>query len=464
MPPEHWLVVAKFLKRWTPQLLQAVANDKGQDAVYLLRWDGQDSLQKWRVNFPKEDKLEQTIHQLGITDKFIVFADSSFKIAPEAFIPGWLEERFLKLLSNLRYFLTYPQAPNTNFYIVSRHDLNEQCDSVPVRKVTIPREIAHFELDYANPNGLITIHAANICASDPAEGILSYDESAYDSARKVRQDIKHPLAGMCCAPMDVGLIGCYVVDGYAGVLVKDAEASYVYDETRTWAIALPTYRRDVPDKGDRSTDPQLQDIYWISWGVWNDLLTADMYNMYDDYQYRKVPSRKIRDEIAARGIPCCLSRVHIERQTPEDLPKITLRSDCYIFPLGVFGSSPQFVPRLNSTNSTDGYIVCTVVHSNNLLSQTDDNKNENWSSNSEFWIFDAANLTQGPLYRLSHTKLNLGFTLHSTWLKELRSSPSRNYDIRSDYRSIFARIAQEQPERFPTIQKLFEEVVFPHYQ
>ena len=51
------------------------------------------------------------------------------------------------------------------------------------------------------------------------------------------------------------------------------------------------------------------------------------------------------------------------------------------------------------------------------------------TSGEEVWIFDAADITAGPLCRLGHPELDFAFTVHSTWVPELRPSP-RDYRVR----------------------------------
>ena len=76
----------------------------------------------------------------------------------------------------------------------------------------------------------------------------------------------------------------------------------------------------------------------------------------------------------------------------------------------------------------------------------------------EFWIFDALDLKQGPLYRLSHPKLNIGLTIHSTWLSTLERPPERtDYSVRKDYGEIVTKLNS------PAITDLFEEFIYPAF-
>jgi len=90
--------------------------------------------------------------------------------------------------------------------------------------------------------------------------------------------------------------------------------------------------------------------------------------------------------------------------------------------------------------------------------------NKNWSQCSEIWIFDATNLEQGPLYKLSHPKMNFGFTVHTTWLKEAVSPKKMNYDIKDDYQDLVQKLMEkESPAIAKKVHKLFEEEIYPHF-
>jgi hypothetical protein len=87
----------------------------------------------------------------------------------------------------LRQLLERPNLPDSHIYIVRRSDLeagqfpacSEEEVTVLAKKLTIPLSTAHFLVDYENPEGQITLHAAHICAWNVADGVRKYDLSAY---------------------------------------------------------------------------------------------------------------------------------------------------------------------------------------------------------------------------------------------------------------------------------------------
>ncbi|MEC9400811.1 MAG: hypothetical protein VX475_24500, partial [Myxococcota bacterium] len=80
------------------------------------------------------------------------------------------------------------------------------------------------------------------------------------------------------------------------------------------------------------------------------------------------------------------------------------------------------------------------------------------SSGDEFWIFDAIDLQKGPITRLGNKSLDLGFTLHTAYLSELKP---RGSDYKVPVREDYSDGIEERPEN---VRALLEEEVFPHFE
>lgn len=455
------LRILDALLGFTVNLLQAgekILENSRHNFVYLLRWHGREvgDVEKWKLvqEDGKPIAIKQTLHQMGITQDYIILADTSFKFDieegfPYSAIPVIKDSEVLAFDE-----LDFTELPQTNIYVVRRADLNSQQKQITVKKIVIPLAMAHYLVDYENPQGRITIHAAHLCATDPAETIRSTDSSIFADP-EIDTSLKQ-LAGVVCAPMDVSRLGCHVVDAVNGTVMS---SSYDHDLQSTWSTAFYVYRDDRPTR-------KFEDIYWNSWGCWTDTLSKHIYNLYQNYQQRTVSLEEVQ-KIACEGIPASVCRLHIDRT--DDFPKIELQNR-YLFPTNILGTSAQFIPKANSEGAREGYIVCVVISSDSLLSESD--KDPNWSQNSELWILDAANLKEGPLYRISHPQLNLGFTLHTTWLASIPNTGStRSYDIRQDYESIIEELLTESEKQKNSsnrevaekIAELFEREIYPHY-
>lgn len=440
------------------------------DATYLVRWDGADSLNKWKITYKgRPIKIKSTMHQMGVSKDYIILTETAFKLVLEDFLP-YIQQQLLKLkqykkssqalsdktiwekiLTWLRFhrqYLTFPQSPDTKFYIVPRTKLErlEDGGSIEAERFTIQGECNHYLVDYDNPNHKITIHAALNKAADAAEFIHQDDTSPF------RDRQPEELAGIFSNTMAINRPAIYVIDGKSGRKEKEEVLNFDESKNFTWSIGLYAYRDEFP------TD-KFEDIYWLGFGAWSDIQTEFIYDMYKEYIYRdpQFPLDKMM-EVIKQGVPTILSRLHIDRQAN---PMLSV-ADAYKIPGEYFVNSPQFVPRQNSTGSTDGYIICTAIYSDRMISEPEDGSSQDapWSNNSEIWIFDANNLKPGPLCRLSHSQINLSFTVHTTWMKNRAPSPTRKYDVRQDLHHLVEKAAKHNilysPEDSKKIVELFE--------
>lgn len=459
-------IVNPFIERLTQFLTQKVLdfckfleNTWGigsDDCLYLLRWDGKDSLEKWPIVLAGDRpiSIQQTVHQMGITEDYILIADTSFKIVIEDLIPALntlqpqnrkrllsknkdaQKDEIQDLIKKLRPYLTYPQSPDTYLYIIDRAQLKGLASEskIQAQSIKLEREFAHFLADYENPtdkhgNKIITINAALNTATDAAEFIHSEDNSYYNDS-EIDSQLKN-LSGMLTSGLAVNRSGFYQIsiDREHNVnLEREELLDLEKSQENTWYLALYAYQNDRP------TEP-FRDIYQLSFGAWTNMLTDLIYQMYEYYPYRdrKDKLRTITDKIK-QGVPATLS--HLKIDTNARKGKVLKIVDSYQFDRGYFASSPQFVPCTDSnTGQPQNFIVCTVVHSDNLLSHKNgqSDPDNNWSDNSEIWMFDADRLQDGPQYRLSHSQLNLGVTLHTTWLPKAAPVPTREYNVREDF-------------------------------
>jgi carotenoid cleavage dioxygenase-like enzyme len=490
----------------------------GYDFVHLLAWDGKQVgiKQKWNIVLPgyRPLRIDQTVHQMGITKDYIVFAESSFKFSLENALPYQKKSLATSFKIFLTDFLDYPQYPSTKLYIVKRADLKtaefkaqkmdhinkinnwlasdrfKDLPKVVAQVAEIAPEFSHYLVEDENPNDQIVVYASHLAATDIAEYIRIFERSAYDdrdqtNTKNTYDDPEltarlHRLAGNIVSPMDIGRLGRWVIDGETGEIIdqqlfpdqKDKSdinqqlANHQLNPKNpidpkyllTWSTAFYIYQ-------DQRPTPKLTDIFWNSWGGWPDTLTTRIIEAYENYPQRLIDFDKVVD-LTYQGIPSSLCHLKI-RPNVNNQTVIELDSDNYYqFDNHYLGTSAQFIPRPNAQNQTDGYIVCVVLTSDEFLSQSDAQNNDpEWSQNSEIWIFDALKLRQGPLYKLSHPRLNLGFSFHTTWLPEAKS-PKRNldYSIRDDYEDLLEQLITNQPQFRSKVHQLFEQEIYPQFE
>ncbi|MGD2183774.1 carotenoid oxygenase family protein [Lusitaniella coriacea] len=406
-----------------------------KDIVYLIRWDGKGDVERWTI--VKEDgspmTILQTMHQIGVTENYILFMDTAFQFGigqllnnPLPNNPG--AERLLRAL------ITSPQLPDAILYIVRRSDLkNGQYPArggsevkVKARKVVIPREAIHFLENYENPDNQIVLHIGHVCAWEGSEWVHTYDTFASNPSQLVPPRVR----GMISEEMDISYVGRYVLDGETGEILKQ---DVIKDFTCTWGISFFAYRTD-PQTG--MMPAKLDNIYWTSLGLWEESLTHFLWDLTKDYPYRTVSPEDLL-LYGEEGVQPCVFRVY----TAED--SIEIR-DRFQFPDEFMVNSIQFIPcGTAEDDSTKGYISCTVFSPNH----------------NELWIFDGENLAQGPLCKLSHPSFDFGFTTHSTWLPAIAPrTAAYNINVRQDYDPLV------KAKKNPQIEQLFETEVYPHFE
>ena len=454
----------------------------GYDFVHLIAWDGKqvDITGKWHLVLPnkKSIKIDQTIHQIGLTKKYLVLAETSFKFSMENLLPYQRDRMATNIKVLLADFLDYPQFPDTKLYIVKREDLktakvtgnkflrwfsrspSKNIPKVVAKEVKIAPEFSHFLVDYDDTGDRITAYVSHLSKTDVAEYIRIIDRSVFDDRDLNDHDYiyddpdltarLHRLAGNLVGPMDASRLGRWVINAETAEIV--GEPQIVSDPDLTWSTAF--YACLDPKDTERYTD-----IFWNNWGSWAETYTERNVAAYKNYP-GSISWQKVLD-IAYKGIPSSLCHLKI-RTDAENQAQIEIdKQNFYKFPQNHLGTSAQFIPRLGAKDQTDGYIAAIVLTSDNFLSQSDSSDDPEWSQNSEIWIFEADKLDAGPKYKLSHPKLNIGFTTHTTWLAEAKSPQNTlDYDVREDHEYLVRELIKNEPELEHKIRQLFDREIY----
>ncbi|HBB34536.1 MAG TPA: hypothetical protein DDZ80_25365 [Cyanobacteria bacterium UBA8803] len=414
-----------------------------QDVTYLVRWDGKGDLERWKLvtDDGKPVVIQETLHEIAVSENYVVLMDTSLKIG----IGQLINLKNKKLDSFLRQKLGYAQCPDSYIYIVPRNPLpegqyparNDEEKEIVVKKVKIEREVFHFHVDYDDSHNQITLHAAHACAWDVGEWLRKEDNPLTSNP--------YPPIGMLIDGMDIGVMGRYVIDAEKGSVL---DSHIISDPDYTWAVALYAYS-DSKQGNDWWPPEKFENIYWNSYGAWEDQLSDYIFNLYANYKYRTKSLQQIKS-ITKKGKPSNLFRLDVQQMRI---------CDRYQFDPGYYGNSPQFVPSANSTGgSMDGYITCTVNYNT-------DPSNSLESGQSEIWIFDAKNLNHGPICKLDHPKLKFPFTTHTTWLPQIAPRQPGLYciSVKKDFEEMVEEAAKQFPKVEAKIKELFEKEVYPHF-
>lgn len=419
------------------KLLSSTTGIEIEDFTYLIRWNRQGSLERWKLVLEDSSpvKIEQSVHQIGVTKDFIVIIDTAFKVGVDQILNNPLPDAE-KTETALRTLLTRPQFPDSKVYLVPRDRLNTEqgIEKTKEREITViplilPLESIHFAVDYEASDLQDSVRKINLyithnCATDVSEAIRSYDRSAFSPEHNLPSRLNGMLA---IGQMDVNRIGRYVIDGDRGLVL---DSKVVHNQDYTFGVGLITYRERLLSG---AMAKQIEDIYGHSWGFWEELMPEFIFDLYKNYKYRLMSIEEIR-QLPQKPKPVYLFRLHTSTME---------FADVYQFDSGYMMSSPQFVPRKDSTDSsTDGYIVCTV----------------NTPDKDEIWIFDAAKLSAGPVCKLGYSGFNFGYTIHTAWLPEISNSTSDYHvSVRKDYQELIK-------QRCRRVQDLFEKHIYPKFE
>jgi carotenoid cleavage dioxygenase-like enzyme len=414
------------------------------DEVFVLSYSGTGDLQKWRVvdSDNQNIRIEQCIHQMGITQDYLLFSDSAFKLTPDVLFP--IDNRLRNPIYYpfhrwLRQALTKPQESYTDLYIIRKADFVESSETVLAQKIRMTPEHVHFVTDYANPEGKITLYSANNAAGCLAEWVRYYD--TLSNGKHATDDI---IGLLSVGSMDVNRIGKAIIDVPSNAIESYVEYSSMgqivdneFVGQHTWVVGLPTYNNILSP----SNPPEkINHIYWQCSGLDQSRLTEFIVELYKNYPNRS-PDLTVEDILhyTAVGVPEQVGRL--------DTAKMEI-VDYFQFPMGVNLHSVQFVPKRNLTEGIseemNGYIFCMLIR---------EVSSDNYAR--EIWLLDAADLSKGAVCVLTHPNFDYAFSLHSVWVESVtpRLLASRGVED-SEWRDILAEARKLYPDQIALLDEL----------
>ncbi|AFY95833.1 carotenoid oxygenase family protein [Chamaesiphon minutus] len=455
-------------------------------SIVRYRFDSQ-TFEKWRLVLPNGEPviIQQAIHQMALTEDYIIVGDIAFKIelsqifAPFLFgairkysvkIGYWLSLTFLQLIQPIPY---------ASLYIVKRADLDRpippgEMPTLTAVKIILPREVSHFVTDYRNPDGKITLMSAHNGGWDVTEWIGEYDESVNIDCEKTpvitkgiemlagvnnrlpsvppQKCLRKEFRGFQPSPVDLNSVARYTIDAKTGAVLQAQFLSDIGDnpsKCNTWSVSVNTHRNLNRDS-QLETGEKITSLYWMGWGFTWETIPKRIYRAYRDRDNRVISI----EGLPQSDLPATLLRLDTERMEI---------ADSFEFPIGYLARSPQFIPSqeplpTGKDPATHGYIVCVIMSD----AEPD---NRHTIAKDEIWIFHADDFKGKPIYRLSHPDINLGLTIHSTWIPtiqfgkyaEAERQAMRKNTLDRDFNPVV------RAKIFPHTKTLFRDVVYPHY-
>lgn len=387
----------------------------GSHPVQLMRWDGYNDIENWLVVDENGDEIEikQSIHELVFTRDYILLADSAFVAGTEMLVP-WVNAP-----------LPYDK---TVVYIIDRRDMNPGVKTVTAKRVEVDEPCIHLIPEYDNPNDRVTIYMLHTPATNTAEILRSSDR---DLDGKL---FPEHLIGYGTLPvLDSSSVGKHVIDIKECVVEN---STYITDMPFSWGPYLYAYmgRQIKPYSG--------QDLFMMYKGFSRDMVPKRIFDAYKDVNNRRIP---LDEMVGGEGLQ---NNNSICRITTEDF-KI---ADSYVLPDRVLLYT---VACLDSeTAGHAGYVIAGIV--------TDEAAGEE-SSGNEYWLFEADNLSKGPICKLGHPSLNNSTLFHTVYIpdsvaKQLdKKEVSYHVQLREDYPK------EELVKWGPEVRESFEDVIWPYF-
>ncbi len=426
---------------------------KGDVFMTLLLWKGEGPLTNWTLSDQHGSKVAiyECMHQMGLTKDYIILTDCSFKFSMDMLFDNPFPES--KVIERLiRRLATVRMEPFTTTYIIKRRELKAGSGAATAYRLDkpIPFETIHYSCNYANPDGVITLVGIHNAATCIAEWVRTYDKRALDG-KPVDPDYYSLFA---VGSMDISRIGKWKFDAENLKLLEDKSSVYEdagkYDEENlgpnTWAISLYGYRGILSAEEPVS---EIKQLWYLTDGTVKNLLTEFVYNLYKDYKHRKISLDLIK-KLTEKELPFGMTRLNVETMKPEEY----FQFDRNVFPRGVH-FIPKKTPTPNVLPDLDGYLVSPVQVGNSVINPT--------AYSSEFWIFDAKNISQGPICKLTHPKIGFAFTLHTSWIPEINASDQEFIiPVKSDYDEVLKNLELGLDRKF--LEGFFEKNVYPHFK
>lgn len=337
----------------------------------LCRWDMQGAIEHWELQgMSKFD----TIHDVKVSQNYLVVSDLPFVVEPGVF-RGKPRKK--------------AGQDFTQLWLVKKADLDrvKSGGKVNVKEIKIPMPTGHLAVDYDDNSDELTIYLQHIPASDLTIAV-NRNERSHQSGGMFDPNFE----GLISMGLQPTVTGRYRVNAKTGEIL---DHQIHHDDANLWGGALWTHNLSLPSSLKRT-----RNIFWSSMGWDPDLVPETLWRLYKDAGNTVFPISKL----PKKPIPGAVMRIDLE----------TMRSaDIYSFGAGACAHPPTFVPKKNAKNDLDGYLL-TIVHKN---------------APKQIAIFDAKNLSQGPLATATAPDFNPNLMLHSCYAPSRKGPRPSTYEI-----------------------------------
>ncbi|MCO7224137.1 carotenoid oxygenase family protein [Pleionea sp. CnH1-48] len=380
--------------------------------IRLIQWDRLGRFKSWNIVDRQGNNafLVATSHSLGVTRNHILVFETAARV------------------ENTRLLGTHivvPQQHRTPVWVIRKADLIHGRENVVADYLELDFDTSDIMCNYDDSGDEITLYGQYLGAMDKSEPQYFWERLQFGGR------VDSGIAGYPVAPVDVGgLVRARIQVLPDRVREITSDFKLIRDQHLLWDMNDPAYR------GHFQFPESFEHIYWSAIGYRPEHLVRRV-----AYAYRNYPGRLFtNDDLPQQSIPSAL--VHMDCRT------MTI-SDSYQFPEDCVMRTPQFMPRRGSSAQDDGYIFTAVVRKH---------PSGETSNGKECWLFDAANLSQGPVCILANDHWNFATTNHALWTESV--TPQWNYPYKANYADHFR---EKMPCHSRKVREAVESHILPRF-
>ncbi|GAB2888805.1 carotenoid oxygenase family protein [Microbulbifer echini] len=387
--------------------------DSGRSGfIRLIAWDQQGTFKSWNIRDRQGNNayIAASSHSLGVTRNHVIIFETAARVEST------------RILGTR---IVLPQEHSTRCWVLRKSDMVPGREDIIADYLELGFDTSDIVCNYDDSAGEITLYGQYMGAMDKSEQLFRYEIFQEGGL------VPKWLSGYPVAPVDVGGLvraRIQVTSNFAREIKEDYRV--IRDENLLWDMNDPAYR------GHFQFPETFEHLYWAAVGY-----RPDLVSMRVSWAYRNYPERFYSYwDMPEQSKPSAL--VHM------DCTQMRI-ADAYQFPEDCVMRTPQFMARPGSTAQNDGYLIAAVVRKH--PSSAD-------SNGKEFWIFDAAALSRGPICILASESLEFATTNHALWVPSINRRPATAY--RSGYGDF---LRAKAPDHSRNVQEIINRELLPRF-
>lgn len=366
-------------------------------SLHVVRWDGHGPVQSWPIT---DAVIPQSVHTITQTRDWLVVGDCAFKVEPQVLTGG---DR------------TEPNNYSSPLYLIRKDTLEATPPGteVPATTAVIAPEINHYYATFDDSDGIAVL----------------FEHVADADIAMTQQPGDTDVLGRPCDPALQGMYGLPMSPDLTSLVVYDPETGEVRhradqrDPERLWTRQLNAMDWSAPGR-ERPTVHHTVHQGWRPEGI-----TTKMLALYADrVDTGLFPASETEPLLVTSSMPD-LDITHTWAWDLDDFP-----------------SSPIYAARTGGSEpgGHDGYVVVPIMNDDGFRVE----------------VFDAADVSAGPLATLATPGFTVPFVLHSAWVPAVGPAPDaervrfadeldRIDELDDDLAAVAREVARELDEQIP---------------